>query len=95
MQAKLVYKADLTISALRQNLFQVIDDIITTGDSVEFNRNGKQLRISLVQPESKMERLARTAYPESIINGDPEALIDLKLGEWNELRNLDNHGEPS
>jgi antitoxin (DNA-binding transcriptional repressor) of toxin-antitoxin stability system len=46
----------MTITALRQNLFNVSDHVLATGESVEIERHGKHL---LLVPEQGAGRLAR------------------------------------
>jgi prevent-host-death family protein len=52
----------LTASALRQNVYKVLDQVAETGIPVEINRRGRMLRI---------------VSAESIINGNPEDLVHI------------------
>ena len=39
--------ASLSLTALRNNLFKIVDEIIKTGNPVEIERNGHRLKIVL------------------------------------------------
>jgi prevent-host-death family protein len=74
-----------TLTALRKQLYQVVDRVLETGVPVEIERNGKKLLIVPAQkPGSKLANLKKR---KGII-GDPDELVQIKVGEWSELRNL-------
>ena len=75
----------LSLSALRKDLYRVVDRVLETGVPVEIERHGK--RVLIVAAESAHSKLARLKRREGI-TGDPEELVDLQVGEWDELRNL-------
>lgn len=75
----------LTITALRQNLFSVIDRVLATGEAVEIERHGKRL---LLVPEQGAGRLARLKK-RSLIAGDAATLPDEKVWEWDESASRD------
>jgi hypothetical protein len=68
----------VTLTALRQQLFRIVDQIIQTGIPVEIERNGHRLKIVLDDPPEKLANLR----PHSSIVGDPEALVDLETDKW-------------
>lgn len=70
----------LSLTALRQQLFKVVDQIIKTGVPVEIERNGHRLKIVLVDKKNKLNNLT----PHNAIVGDPEELVGLSVGEWSE-----------
>ena len=74
----------LTLTALRQKLFQVADRVLKTGVPVAIERGGKTL---LLVPEERASKLAQLK-PRKLIKGSPESLIDVKVGRWHEPRNL-------
>ena len=75
----------LSLTKLRKQLYQVVDQVLATGVPVEIERHGKKLLI--VPAEKPSSKLANLKKRNGII-GDPEALVDLKVSEWQELDNL-------
>ncbi|HSD96620.1 MAG TPA: type II toxin-antitoxin system Phd/YefM family antitoxin [Sulfuricaulis sp.] len=76
--------SQISLTALRQQLFKVVDRIIKTGVPVEISRRGHKLRIVPVTKTSKLARLT----PHKAIIGNPEDLVELKAGKWRRGRNL-------
>jgi hypothetical protein len=74
----------ISLTALRNKLFKVVDEIIKTGNPVEIERNGHRLKIILEEKRSKLDNLK----PHDCIVGDPDALIQIKVGEWGEPTKL-------
>ena len=74
----------MSLTALRQQLFKVVDQVISTGVPVEINRKGHVLKIVLDTKKSKLENLVQ----HDCIVGDPEDLVNLPLHKWDEERNL-------
>ncbi|MFZ0134431.1 MAG: type II toxin-antitoxin system Phd/YefM family antitoxin [Desulfobacterales bacterium] len=74
----------ITLTALRNQLFKIVDRVIETGIPVQIERKGHKLLIVLEEKKSKFDNLKK----RSCIVGDPNELIDLKVGEWNEEANL-------
>ena len=74
----------ISLTALRNNLFKIVDDIIKTGNPVEIERNGHRLKIILKEKRSKLDNLK----PHDCIVGDPDDLIQIKVGEWGEATKL-------
>lgn len=68
----------LTLTTLRQNIFQVADRILETGEAVVIERNGRRL---VLAPESAGGRLDRLPRRDAIV-GDPEDLVHLNT--WDE-----------
>ena len=70
----------LTASALRQNVYRLLDHVIETGEPLEITRKGKTLRI--VREEGVPCKLANLTK-HSCINGDPEELVHCDWSdEW-------------
>jgi len=66
----------VALSALRQDIYRLVDEVLETGEALEITRKGRTLRIV---PETAPDRLARIrAFPD-LINGDPE---DLVAADW-------------
>ncbi len=74
----------LSLTALRSQLFKIVDGIIDTGIPIEIERKGKRLKIILEGKKSKFSNLKK----RDCINGNPDELIDLKVSEWTEESNL-------
>ena len=74
----------MSLTALRQQLFKVVDQVIATGVPVEINRKGHVVKIVLDTKKSKLENLVQ----HDCIVGDPEDLVNLSLHKWDEERNL-------
>ena len=63
----------LRASALRANLYRILDEILETGVPVDIERKGRLLRIAALEPPSKLANLK----PRDLIVGDPEDLVHL------------------
>jgi antitoxin (DNA-binding transcriptional repressor) of toxin-antitoxin stability system len=72
----------VTASKLRQDIYNILDNVLNTGTPVEIERKGKTLKIVAVDAPhaSKLARLV--PHPEALV-GDPEDLVHLDWsGEW-------------
>ena len=74
----------ISLTALRSQLFKIVDRVIQTGVPVEIERKGHKLKIVLEDKKSKLNNLKK----RNCIVGDPDELIELKVGEWYEEVNL-------
>ena len=75
----------LSASKLRQNLYQVLDDVLENGTPVEIERKGKILKIVPKKSGSKLTNLE----PHDTIIGDPERIVNIDWSkEWMEVKNL-------
>jgi antitoxin (DNA-binding transcriptional repressor) of toxin-antitoxin stability system len=69
----------LTASKLRENIYQILDEVLETGVPVEIRRKGRTLRIVPTEAVPKLSRLARRDY----LRVDPESIVHLDWsGEW-------------
>jgi hypothetical protein len=70
----------ITASALRQNIYRLLDQVLETGQPLEIERRGQRLRISAATSLKKLDRLKpRPDY----LRTDPDALIHLDWSnEW-------------
>jgi PHD/YefM family antitoxin component YafN of YafNO toxin-antitoxin module len=73
----------VTPTELRGNLFNLLDEILSTGIPLEIDRGGKRLRIVPVERVDKLQNLVRRP---DVILGDPDELISLS---WEQEVNLD------
>ena len=76
--------APMSLTALRNQLFKVVDGVIKTGIPAEIERNGHRLKIVLEERKSKLDNLK----PHDCIVGDPDELIKLKVAQWLETDKL-------
>ncbi len=71
----------ITASALRSDVYNILDQVLESGEPVTIERNGRELKIVPVEKRSKLDRLV--ARPDFII-GDPEDLVHVDWShEWN------------
>jgi hypothetical protein len=74
----------ITLTALRQQLFRMVDKVIETGIPIEIERHGHRLKIVLDEPPKK---LANLRAHHSIV-GDADDLVDLETDQWQKERDL-------
>lgn len=73
----------ITASKLRENVYQILDNIISTGEAVEIVRKGQILRIVPAEKRSRLANLPK----RDLLNCDPEDLVHIDWSsEWNELK---------
>jgi hypothetical protein len=75
---------NLTLTALRQQLFKIVDKVIETGVPVEIERRGHRLKIVLDDPPRKLANLR----PHGAISGDADDLVALETDTWRNDQNL-------
>ncbi len=74
----------ITPSALRQNIYRILDEAIETGAPVEIVRKGAIVRLV---PDSKPSKLSRLKKRSGIFVGDTDDIIGMDWSkEWSELR---------
>jgi hypothetical protein len=64
-------------SALRENIYRLLDEVLETGVPIEIERRGKILRIVPGETRSKLDNLR----PRPHLLTDPEELVHL---DWSE-----------
>ena len=70
----------VSASALRADIYRLLDRVIETGEPLEIDRNGVILRVVGPMRTSWLDRLPRR---DDVIVGDPEDLVDTDWsGEW-------------
>jgi hypothetical protein len=73
----------ITASKFRENIYQILDEAISTGTHVEVIRKGTVLRIVPEQRVSKLSRLKKRKG----FRGNPDDVIGMDwLKEWTEPR---------
>ena len=58
----------LTASKFRENIYNILDEVLETDTPVEIERNGQKLRIVADIPKSKLDNLVLSAR---LHHGDP------------------------
>ncbi len=67
----------ITASALRSDIYRLLDGVAETGKELKVERKGKLLKIVPVGKQGKLARL--TAH--ACVSGDPEDLVHI---DWSE-----------
>ena len=76
----------ITASALRQDIYRILDQVLETGEEVEIERKGKVLRIVPPRARRRLDLLPKRDF----IVGDPEDLVHIDWSEeWDEEPELD------
>ncbi|MBT4290882.1 MAG: type II toxin-antitoxin system Phd/YefM family antitoxin [Deltaproteobacteria bacterium] len=71
----------ITATDLRQNLYKILDEIISTGNPVEIKRKGHLLKII---PEKNV-KVFDLLENHDVIIGDPEDIVHMDWStNWNE-----------
>ncbi|MEI9811178.1 MAG: type II toxin-antitoxin system Phd/YefM family antitoxin [Acidobacteriota bacterium] len=79
----------VTATALRQNIYAILDQALATGEPIEVERKGKTLKIVPPKQEGRLAKLAKMKSRNLVI-GDPDELIHMDWSQyWNEEKNLD------
>ena len=65
-----------TVTELRANIYELLDQVLSTGIPLEINKDGRKLQIISVAPVDKFQNLL---YRPEIIQGDPDDLVSI---EW-------------
>ena len=65
----------ITITELRANIYNLLEEVLTTGVALEVKKGGQKLRIVPVEKANKLNNLIHR--PE-IIQGDPDDLVSIQ-----------------
>lgn len=65
----------ITASALRADVYRILDEVLETGRPVEIQRGGQRLLI--VPADAPSSRLARVQPLAGLVTGDPDDLVHL------------------
>ena len=67
-------------TALRADLYRLLDRVLETGVPIDIERNGRRVRIAPADAPSRLDRLKPMP---GLIVGDPEEIVHLDWsGEW-------------
>ncbi len=69
----------LSASKLRQDIYNLLDEVLRTGRPLEITRKGRRLRIVPDESPNKLDNLST----HDCLNGDPEDIVQLDWSsEW-------------
>ena len=72
--------ARYSVSALRANLYRLLDRVLETGEPLEIERNVARLRTAPLERPGRLERLR--PHP-GFLRGDPDEIVHLDWSdEW-------------
>jgi len=63
----------ISTSALRGNIYRLLDQVLEDGKPLEIERKGKLLKIVPEQPPGKMTNLIK----HNCLTGDPESIVHI------------------
>lgn len=75
----------MTATQLRQDIYQLLDQVIETGKPVEIIRNGRKLKIVLDEepkPEAEFSRLALMKERPGVLLCDPDEIVSIDWSEY-------------
>ena len=73
----------ITVTELRGNIYNLLDEVLNTGIPIEINKGGKKLKI---MPVDKVNKLKNLISRPNVIKGNPDDLVDIS---WEKEVNLD------
>ena len=73
----------ITVTELRGNIYNLLDEVLNTGIPIEINKGGKKLKI---MPVGKTNKLQNLVSRPNVIKGNPDDLVGIS---WEKEVNLD------
>lgn len=67
----------ITVTELRKDIYNLLEEVLTTGAPLEINKGGRKLRIMPVEP---VDKFANLVYKPDVINGNPEDIVHIEWG---------------
>lgn len=69
-----------SVSKLRSNLYQVLDQVLETGEPAVVKRHGRTVRLV---PDAPQDKLANLEPHPDYLKGDPDDIVHMDWsGEW-------------
>jgi len=65
----------ITITELRTNIYNLLEEVLTTGIPLEINKGGRKLQII---PVEKVNKLHTLPHRSEIIQGNPDDLVSMQ-----------------
>ncbi len=75
----------VTSTELRSNIYNLLDEVLSTGVPIQINKGGKKLRIIPIVKTDKLQNLVSRPH---VIKGNPNDLVNIS---WEGDVNLDLH----
>ncbi len=73
----------ITVTELRGNIYNLLDEVLNTGIPIEINKGGKKLKI---MPLGKANKILNLVSRPNVIKGNPDDLVGIS---WEKEVNLD------
>ncbi len=73
----------ITVTELRGNIYNLLDEVLNTGTPLEIIKGGKKLKI---MPVKRVNKLQNLVSKPNVIKGDPDDLVDIS---WEKEMNFD------
>ena len=73
----------ITVTELRGNIYNLLDEVLNTGIPIEIKKGGKKLKI---MPVGKANKLQNLVSRPNVIKGNPDDLVGIS---WEKEVNLD------
>jgi len=73
----------ITVTELRGNIYNLLDEVLNTGIPIEINKGGKKLKII---PVGKANKLQNLVSRPNVIKGNSDDLVDIS---WEKEVSLD------
>lgn len=73
----------ISVTELRGNIYQLLDEVLKTGIPIEITKGGKKLKIIPVEQPDKLQNLISRP---NVIKGNPDDLVNIS---WEKEVNLD------
>jgi hypothetical protein len=71
----------ISASALRGNIYKLLDQVLASGQPLEIERKGRLLKIIPEKQSAKFDKLVQ----HKCLTGDPESIVHLDWsGEWHD-----------
>jgi prevent-host-death family protein len=64
----------VTLTELNNNIDDLLDEVLETGIPIEISKNGKLLKIILVEKRDKLNNLT---FKPDVIQGNPDDLVNI------------------
>jgi hypothetical protein len=74
----------ISTTALRNNIFNLLDEVLKTKQPLIVKRKGKKIKIEAEKSESPTRKLFSKPIRKDVVVGNSEELVNIKAWEWNE-----------
>lgn len=74
----------VSITALRNDIFNLLDEVIKTKQPLIVNRKGQQIKIEAERSKSPTQDLFSKPIRKDVVIGDSDELVNIKSWKWDE-----------